>query len=76
MVAGVETGEPLDGVAEFDLLEISGVLENPIGGFIGLPVFLDGGGGGGGGVDADVDADGERSNGFDIDFEGLGTSTS
>lgn len=75
MVDGVETGEPLDGVAEFDLLEISGALENPIGGFIGLLTFLDGGGGGGG-VDADVDAVGERSNGFDIDFEGLGTSTS
>lgn len=74
MVDGVEIGEPLDGVAEFDLLEISGVLENPIGGFTGLPTFLDGGGGGG--VDADVDAVGERSNGFDIDFEGLGTSTS
>lgn len=73
MVAGEDTGEPLDGVAELDLLEIRGVVENPIGGFTGLAVFLDGGGGGGG-VDADVDE--VRSNGFGMAFEGLGTSAS
>ena len=59
-------------MAELDLLEIRGVVANPIGGLTGLAVFLDGGGGGG----VDADADGVRSNGFDMDLEGLGTSAS
>lgn len=66
VATGVEIGEPLDGVAELDLLEIRGVVENPIGGLTELAVFLDGGGGGG--VDTDAVAEGEHSNVFDGDF--------
>lgn len=54
---GVEIGEPFNGVAELDLLEIRGVEENPIGGLEAGAIFLEGGGGGGEDIAEEIDAD-------------------